>query len=218
MDFFVVDDIEDVVRIPGRRPQGEMPREPLKAMRTASTEAEPGQFDAAYLRGAVTWTIASEGLAAPLQSGDLIEDRDGFRYTIQSANESTTARMWTCASLNLAIIYELGDLLTIERASITLDNAGAQRQLYPPDGGEVRYLDLRGRVQPQEATSKDERGIRGKATRYTVPVEFEIDVDMDRDRVKWTDRLGDVRYLEIVAYRNAESVSALPELECALAP
>ena len=188
-------------------------------MRRLLTNKEQAVSGGEYLNAGMVFMIPSELVSGPqLMPGLLIIDGDGTTWTTQTADFSYHGQAWKCTCLNLTIVYELCDLLTIERSSIPLDNVGAIKHLYLPDGGEIRYQDIKGSVQPQEADSTDERGMRGMQTRYTVPVEFEIEVDMDRDRVKWTDPHGHVRYLDMVAYRNAESISTLPELECFLRP
>jgi hypothetical protein len=221
-DDSVWDNCEQVQVTNTRRP-GSMVDVIPRALRRAITMKELTASNGAYQANDEVFLIAARFIQpsnAP-EMGDLITPADGQVFTVIGQDFIVQRNVYRFTTRNLAIAFNLQDVIDIQRPAITFDNAGVRIKLWPdnapplPVGGSVLYSKLACRVQEIEATITDERGIRGLLKKYTVIVARQISVT-NEDRIAWTPigQTGQpVRYLEIRGYHNPERIDELPSID-----
>jgi head-tail adaptor len=177
----------------------------------------------AYIGGDSAFLIPTPLLAALLaqerqpKPGDQILDAGGQTWTVLGAQgqkqDRTAYQTWKCVCRNLAIVYDLQDLIDIQRATITYDAGGGKVKTWPSDGGgSTPYPSLPARVQLLTDEVVEERGMRGFRGTHAVIVSKQLSVTYE-DRIKW----GSV-YLDIVGYHNPERIDELPVIDAMLPP
>lgn len=187
----------------------------VQAKRRNLNAREKAASNATYVGASLNWMIPTSLVTGPIKPGDLITDGDGQIYTVLETDLRAFKSFWYLTCVNLAIAYDLQDLVDVQRATIILDGAGAAVKVFPPDGGQTLYSSVAARVQPIEQEIREERGFRGPAIRYDVIVNQTATGISTEDRVLWT-AIG--KYLEIKRVRNPERIDELPILECELVP
>jgi hypothetical protein len=215
-DYTVYDGLEPVA-YQSTRNDGSMPDFYPSALRRALSTKEQAASGGAYQAGDVVWivpaTFVQPGMR--LKPADVVIDSDQNRYTVLDASEQKKRQSWRLISRNLAIAFQLGDYVDIQKAGISYDRAGIEIQTYPEDGGgSVAYASLLCRVQEVSEVETDERLIRGFQGDFVIYLSQQINftADFNRYRVKHT-KAGLTRYYDIVGYRNAEQIAELPILE-----
>ena len=187
------------------------------AKRSALSTKEQAVSDAGYVAGIVGWSLPAALVAptgiVPSPGCTLIQQRGGdpflparvgvsdeTRWIVQTADLQRSRTKWRLTALNLRIVYELRDVVNIERATISYDEAGAVLLAWPsgppPNGGSVVYSGLICKVQPTEIENVDERGMRGPQQKYDVTVDRQITVTAANqagtvtqyDRIAWQPR------------------------------
>ena len=164
----------------------------------------------------------------PLNPRDRLIDAGGNEYTVlivaPSRNTSGGPQAWKLTCIDLRIAFDLRDLVTIQTPTRGLDKQHAK--IIGP--WEDKYPLIAARVQLVEENAQDMAGKHVSQGRYQVVVDRELKLHSHEERVKWIPGLvrdpvthetrapdiTDVRYLEIVGYRNSESIQELPVLDC----
>lgn len=186
-----------------------------RALTYKELTASQGAYTSQDLALLVPTTLLPDGFR-PKPGCKWIADGSDTEYTALEANpqkrDSSDYQTWKLVSRNLALAYELADLIDIERPTLTYDTAGALVKEWPPKKGEVPYKSLLAKVQLQQEAMTDERLIRGFTGTHLVIVSKEIVIGPD-DRIKW----GSL-YLEIVGYHNAQRIDELPVIDAELRP
>ena len=180
--------------------------------------------------------------AAVLAPGWLFEPADvlvtlppaadaGTRYTVLEAQSGKRDQTWRLTCRNLALSTLLQDLVTVERAALSQDAAGAFVKRFPSETngsfGTNLYANLPARVQLLRNEVVDQRGVRAFVGRCAVIVGAQVAVTSE-DRVLWSDTLGVAgpaqtaadapRVLDIVGVHNARRIDELTVLDCELRP
>lgn len=149
---------------------------------------------------------------------DVVQDKDGDRWTVLEADVNRYGTTWRLTSRNLVLAEDLRDSIWIERASLSIDPAGVKVKAWPtgtgPRGGSTPYSDLPARVQLMTQEVADQRGIRGAKGSLAVIVGRQVVIDQETDRV----RLRDGTYLDIVGIHDPQTIDKLPTLDCERRP
>lgn len=159
--------------------------------------------------------------------GDWLLDDKGIRYTIirfdRRRRDATDYQGFKLQARDLRIVFELEDTIQIETPVMALTTTGASEVT----NWEVKYRDVSARVQKLSEATAEERAIMGTKGTYAVTVDREVVVTM-RDRIQWygtptehkrpayegpADTKTPPKYLSIVGYRGAESITELPTIE-----
>lgn len=199
---------------------GESDRQPAQrveiqhAKRTAPSIREIVASGGGLVSTDVKWAISTEEMAADAQvsMGDVITDGEGARWTVIDYTFGKRRNTWHLTCRNLAVHYELRDVIDVQRPEIVYDGSGAAIKRFPPGGGKVLYDNLRCRVQPTGESIRDERGIRGFVGTFDVILDREVDVT-NEDRL-----LYDGHYLEVRAYDQMQRLGDPPIIRAELVP
>lgn len=148
----------------------------------------------------------------PLKPGDQIVDQagSGILYTVLQVEAQRNGVTWRLTCRNPIIAYNLRDVVTIETAA----NLGQQE----PAGGQARkqwrtlYANVACRMQPEDATVADQRGMRGILTRYLCHVQQAVTVT-NEDRIVFNGN-----YFDITGTQDMETLDNLVGIQCELRP
>jgi hypothetical protein len=127
------------------------------------------------------------------------------RWTVLEAGLNTLKSTWRLVTRNLAIVYELQDVLTVKRPTFTTDAAGGRTYT----GYTTVYQYIACRFQETQADVADERGQRLTVKRYTVPVEQRLILTIEDQLF---DRDGNV--YEVKGWHDADRIDQLQQIEC----
>lgn len=186
------------------------------AKRRALTTRELAASGGVYTGQDRVWLLPVALLTPGLQlkPADAVVDASGTRWTVLEAALNKFGATWRLTCRDLVLAFDLRVIITIERAALSYDAAGAAVKTFPPAGGLVLIDQLPARVQPLREEVADQRGLRGPLLRYDVIVGRPVDGVSTEDRVK----LPDGSYLDILGYRNPDRIDELPVLECQRKP
>jgi len=186
------------------------------AKRRALTNRELLASGGVYTGQDLIWLLPQQVMTQGLtpKPADVVIDGQGNRWTVLEVFWGKWKQTWRLTTRDLVLAHALRDKITIERATRVYDAAGVPAKLFPPDGGKVLYANLPARVQLQNESIVEERGIRGTQYNFTVVVDRELDLDVAEDRIV----LEDDRILDITGYRNAHLITELPVVEAAWKP
>ncbi len=202
------------------------------AKRRAPGWREKSASDATYQAAMLNWFIPAAKLADMMSGssgstatgetlekprpGDYIVDSDGLTWTVQTADNIVLKSIWKFQTLNLSIVYDLRDTISIERSAITYDSTGGIIRTWPPTGGSTPYDTISARVQLMTQDEVEQRSLRGRQSHYLVIVDQELTLTSE-DRIKWVSG-STTNYLEIVDYHNAKRIDELPMVTALLQP
>lgn len=213
------------VNLTSYRNDGSMVAGTVTAKRRNLTLKEKQQSAGAYQAAGLVWFVPDDLLDASfgdLKPRDLVEDADGNVYTVQDVDKICLASVWRLTTLDLSIVYDLGDTINIERAVYADDAAGSPVKQFPtgpaPNGGSVLYSTLLAKCHPEQAAEDEQRGIQGQTVRYTVYLSRPAPDVTTEDRVAWPQPDLTIRYLEIRGWHNADRIDELFTLDCELVP
>ena len=144
--------------------------------------------------------------------GDVVVDWTLARWTVLTVERNKGNQTLALGCVALTLAYDLRDVITVERATIGANAAGASVKLFPPKGGRVLYA-LSARVQLLTGAAIEERGLRYDGQVYDVTIDRQVDVDVAEDRVNFNDG-GVTRYLDVTEYRQPQRIDELPVLTC----
>ena len=180
------------------------------ALRGQLTTKEIAASNGAYTSLDRVWLIPATLMVAIAKPGDKVIDQDGSTWTALQVDLIALQTIYKLTTRNPVIAYDLRDLISVETpADLSAQDAtGAKAaKLW-----KTKYANIAARVQPQDSTVVDQRGIRGMLTRYNCYVEQAVAVT-NEDRVTFAGR-----YYEIVAIHNAERLEDLTMLELEVRP
>lgn len=141
--------------------------------------------------------------------GDVVVDAGETRWTVLTAEWDRLKQRWQLGTVNLVLANDLQDVLVIERASLSYDDAGAAVKRF-----NVTLYTLAARVQSLTKEIADERGERYDKGRWEAIVSSQIPlVDIAEDRARWIDPTGAVVYFDLTGVRNSERIDELPVIE-----
>jgi hypothetical protein len=191
---------------------------------------ESAQSGGAYAAGDVVFRAHRANLPKSFDEtpkmGDWLADDKGVRYTIIAVDrrrrDATDYQSYRIQARDLRIHFDLQDTITIETPVMALTKTGAGEVT----NWETKYRDLAARVQKLTEATAEERAILGTKGSYAVTLEREVIVTM-RDRINVGGPVDHkrpafeggealrtpARYLQIVGYRAAESITELPVIE-----
>lgn len=194
-----------------------------KCLRIELTLKEQAIAGGGYLGADLNWLIPRKIIPTGFkvgQPGDVVIEADGSAFTVLDSaaqvRDKTGPQVYRLHTRNLAIAFNLRDLIDIQRADITRDTAGAVVKAWPPTGGSAIYASLPAKVQLLTQEVAEERGIIGFKGTHAVYVSRQVPLVTYEDRVKWVER-GVTYYLNIVDVTNPERIDELPRLSCSLA-
>lgn len=216
-DWTCWDDLEWVLIKSTRNADYQVDR--LQAMRRALTFKEQMASGGAYQNAALIWHVPGELLGWTPKAADVLTDeKTKTAWTVLQVDQDTVD--WQLTTISLSILYDLRDVIDIERATVAYDAAGAAVKVFPGDpvaGGTVPYPQLSCRVQPQSQEAIEEREVRGPKTVYEVLLSQQVDVTTE-DRIKWVEKSGNVLYLEIRVIHDVDRIDQLPKITAELMP
>lgn len=235
-DWQAVDNLTPIVYTSKRNTGSESA--PIDAAnRRQLTGKEVAASNASYVSAQIVWNIPVALFPSVIdrpKEGDTITDGNSpdirnnpAVWTVMNIALSAEKSWWDLTCINLAIAYDLADVITIERADIQLSPTGAPTKLFPPTGGKNLYASLLSRVQPQQTDEREERGYRGQATKYTIFLSQQIPNVNTEDRVLWNRVLPGIgtapptiipTYIERLTYHQPEQAFQLPALEGEVVP
>jgi len=190
----------------------------LLAKRRAITTREMMASNGVYVASDVKFLIPAAPITDPFapKPGDEIEDDDGTVYTVLEVPWNKAKQTYHAISRNLAIANDLRDTITIQKAARTQDSIGGVVR----DVWSTLYASVSARLQPQDASIADARGVEGQEVRFTIPVSRQLpllDVRECRVLVVSHDYLSG-RVLDIERFTMAEQIGELPRIEAVLRP
>lgn len=159
------------------------------------------------LPATVVTTAGATGADAPKQAFQIL-DRDGVTWTIQDAALNTLKSTWKCPSLNLAIMHNLQDTLSVRRPAIVTDAASGR--IYPSYA--TVYNSIPCRFQETTGAQVDERGKRLAARKFSVPVMTRLFLTVEDQIVD--DATGTI--YEVKGWAGPDRIDQLQILECEL--
>jgi hypothetical protein len=159
-----------------------------------------------------------------LKPADTVTDADGNVWTVLEAALNTWKSFWRLMTRNLVLAFDLKDQISIQRATITYDAAGAPVRAWPDNNvagvsvaGSTPYGQVAARVQLLRQEEAEERGLRGKKSFYDVIIGQQVVLALaGQDRVKWltVPASAPTAYLDIDKLRDPLRIDELPVLEC----
>lgn len=217
-DGKVIDGTETVKYTSVRRATGlaNMTEEINLASRQNPSWKERAASNAAYVGADLNWSIPSNrlnnlmsGSGERPKPGDYLTDSSDVVWTVIGADSEVLGTTWLLHTLNLAIVYDLRDIISIQRATVTYDATGGPVRTWPPDGGSTPYSSIAANVQKITDEMKEERGLIGFQGAYVVTVDRQVTLTRD-DRIVF----GSV-YLDWTGtIRNPSRVDELPQIDC----
>lgn len=179
------------------------------------TAREASASGGAYVSSDRIWLIPARVLSPrfTITPGDWIRERDGTRWVVLEVQRNRHGQTWRLTTRNLAVVHDLCDRVTVERATVTQDAAGAPVLTFPPHGGEIVVKDAVCRVQPVSNRTARERAVEGRETRYEIIFESDPCIDAPNDRILWRGA-----YLDIEEVTQAESITELPRVTAVFRP
>ena len=195
-----------------------------KCLRIELTLKEQAIAGGGYLGADLNWLIPSKIIPTGFkvgQPGDTVVEADGSAFTVLDSaaqvRDKTGPQVYRLHTRNLAIAYNLRDLIDIQRPGITHDAAGAVVKAWPPSGGSAIYASLPAKVQLLTRDVVEERGIVGFKGTHAVYVSRQVPLVTLEDRIKWTDG-GVTHYLNINGVRQPDRIDELCALDASLPP
>ena len=190
---------------------------------------ESAQSFGAYAAGDIIFrghrALMPKNMEEPKMGDWLLDDKE-IRYTVirfdRRRRDAKDYQGFKLQARDLRIHYDLQDTIQIETpvAAQTITGAGEVTNW------ETKYRDLACRVQKISEQTEEQRAILGFKGTYAIYLEREVVVTM-RDRVNIGGPLDNkrpafeggeslrtpARYLQIIGYRAAESITELPVIE-----
>lgn len=210
-----------------QRNTGSMACDIPTALRSELTKREKAASNAAYIGAEINWLLPAALLPpgfVPKSGDQLVASQGNEAYAILDVKgqcrDQSGYQVWSLRGLNLAIVYDLKDTVTIERAEIVYDAAGAELKFWPSTDkgrGKILYGDVLARVQEHTREVIEERGIQGFKGTHTVFVSRQVPGVTFEDRIALV-KAGVTYYLNIVGLHNPERIDELPALDAVLAP
>jgi hypothetical protein len=184
------------------------------AKRRAIRGREKSPSGGVYSGYELRWLLPRVTLPADVEPkpADVVVDSTLNRWTVLTVERNKANQTIVLGCVNLVLAYQLRDTITVERATIQSNTAGASVKLFPPPGGRVLYT-LAARVQPLSSGAKEERGLRYDGQMYEVTIDRQVQIDTAEDRVNFNDN-GITRYLDVVKYEQPSRIDELPTLTC----
>jgi hypothetical protein len=160
--------------------------------------------------------------SALAKAADVFTDAQGGRWTVLEAALIAARSVWRLVCRNPVIAYDLEDLIDVQRAAVSYDDAGGPVRAWPDNnapgvaaGGSTPYQQVPCRVQLLGQEEADERGCRGMKAAYSVFLSRQLTLTA-QDRVKWVSG-GVTYYLDVRGQHQPRRIDELPVLDCALA-
>lgn len=212
-DFALVyDNLEAVTYLSATRGSGDVDYVPA-AKRRPLRKAELAASGGAYTSLDRVWLIPSTSFLPDFQPkpADVVTDAGGATWTVldvEAGKESYGGPTWKLTTRNPIIAYQLQDLVDVQQSGLSLDAAGVAVRAWPPAGGTVLAAAAPCRVQPLSQEVKDERGLRGGETHYSIHLARQLNIVNVREvRVLWQ---GVV--LDATEYKDGNRIDILPEI------
>ncbi len=185
------------------------------------TMQEKATSGGAYEGATLTWLLPRKNVQiGPLKQADVVEANEGPHvgrvFTALQADLGCEQAFWRMVCVDLSIVHDLRDRITIERPTISYDASGVAVLTFPPDGGREVYRNLKAKVQLISEDRAEERLIEGFRGTHTVTVEKQIVLE-PYDRIKWVEAQT-TYYLDTVALRNPSRLDELPVVDARLKP
>ncbi len=150
----------------------------------------------------VVWHLPAAEIAQTPQSGDLLVESSGRRWTILSVRALALATRWRCIARDLAAAHGLHETLRIERADYAKGENGAEEVVW-----RLWRSGVRARIQPvvQETLDSHERTVTAATFQILVAEDLELD---HACRV----RSPDGKIYRVQTYRKPQRIDALGEI------
>ena len=177
-----------------------------------------GAYQAGDWRANITRRHLPANIDDP-KPGDYVVTADDQRWTVLTVDhrrrDKNGTQLFGVNARNLAVYYDLRDLITVQMPEMTLDAAGAMQKTW-----KAKYVNISAKVQKISETVAEERAIRGLKGTYQVFVDRELHLS-NQERIAWTPKERGVdqphasapRFLEIVGYHNAERIDEIPVID-----
>jgi|SRR5579883_2471375 len=165
------------------------------------------------LPAALVTAAGATGVNAP-QQGWTVLDGAGVTWTVLEASHNALRSTWLCVSLNLRLVFQLQDTLTVKRPHGVATDAASGR-VYP--SYDTIYTGVPCRFQLQEARVQDERGKRLTVSRYVVPVMYLVNNVVTPLTLTAEDQIirdGDGAVFEFTRLYDRDRIDELQKIEC----
>jgi hypothetical protein len=151
-DLAYFDGLETVaLQLPGVLTATEVPG----ALRARRRTREGAPSGGVVLQADVVWHLPADVVTTMPAPGTRIVDSDGIVWTVLAADRETLGARWQCSARNLMLALGLTDVVRVEQATWTKDQAGA-----PVATWNLIRAGLHVRIQPVAATHESRQGQR----------------------------------------------------------
>lgn len=175
-----------------------------RAVRVREQSPSGGTYQGHEVRWHVPTCLLPPGFL--LSPGDAVLDGQGTRWTVLTRELNRLGETLALGCVDLVLALDLRDLITIERAEISYDSAGAPVKEFR----QVLYT-LPAKVQLVTEEIADQRGMRASLRRYEVTLGAQVPLlDVSEDRMVWTDPAGERAVLDMLELRQPERIDELP--------
>lgn len=211
-DFeLLVDGLATVTYEPPHQDGSAWPVQVVKALRRAVSRREIEASNGLALNSDTRWHVSCLILTGEPRIGGVIVEADDTRWTILDVARETLGSRWAMNCRNMAIVYDLNAIATIEKATYAKAAGGA---VEPTWSAVAR---IRARVQPQSSTITVDADQPISTTTHRIILErefsFDAGADIGRDyRVTACDSAGVSRIYKLTGYERSEQVGQLPVL------
>lgn len=206
-------DFTEAVTCRQHQRNGDLAKTVNVALRSQVSNREKSPSNGAYTGFETNWFLpgALLGNYVP-KPGDTITDAADTVFTILAPTYDQADKVYECGTVDLALAYDLRDLIDIERATLSYDTVAAPVRTWTTPA----YVQIAAKVQLLTAELADTLDIRGFKGKYAVTIDRQVAITAE-DRVKWSDG-GTIRYLDILGHRNPQRIDELPVLDCVIQP
>lgn len=174
------------------------------ALRNQPTFREREPTAGVYQGADITFIVPDTYLAPAPKPGDQVRDTAGVTWTILSTALDHADAVHTLYGVALGLAAALRDTITVERATVSLDAAGAPSYAWAPVGA---YTNIPARVQLQARTAAQQLGIDGVSEEYDIVVGQQLALQAN-DRIVWGALTLDIR-----DYQRPARITDLPLLK-----
>jgi hypothetical protein len=189
------------------------------AKRRAPTYRELSASNGAYTGQDLVWLVPAALIALVPKPGDRVLDASLHTWTVLEVALNALQSTWRLMTRNLALAYQLYDVIDVQRPAVTYDAAGGVLRNFPDDatpGGTVPYPKVTAKVQLVTQEIALNLGIAGMKGTYAVIVAQDVSVQKF-DRVKWITG-GTTTYLDVLGQHDPQRIDQLPVLDCVAQP
>jgi len=150
------------------------------ALRREVTTREAAASNGKLTTADTRWHFPVSAVDSIPALGDVVEDASGNQFTVMDVQEATLGKRYKCATRNVAVVYGLDSVVTIEKATYSKGTQGAMERTW------TTWKKVKARIQPSTAQAETSAGMKRTEKRYQVLLATTCDVD-NSHRIKAAD-------------------------------